>query len=250
MKSSINDYHLVVAQNFLSNISLDGSHADTSLQMFNRQKNREASLASLGNDLESDLSDNADEDTALVEAKTPARTTPYSRNESPICSMFSGSSAARNKRTKKTSILKKIARMVSSDDGLLAEKRSLGEEKMCELGSLTEGKPKRKSESLDRSFVDDRPASPMSVTQFTFLRRLRTSLAKADRSRSYLCASSGAPIIVISHFPFQSTARDRSRLRRSRSSIGSTERLQQNTTIGSAEELRPFDFKEIEARKC
>ncbi|RCN45516.1 hypothetical protein ANCCAN_08445 [Ancylostoma caninum] len=244
MKSSISDYHLVVAQNFLSNISLDGSHTDTNLQMFNRQKIREASLASLGNGPESEISDNADEDIALIEAKTPARTIPCSRNESPVYSMFSGSSAARNKRTKKTSILKKIARMVSSDDGLLAEKRSLGEEKTFELASLMEGKPKRKSESLDRSFVDDRPVSPISVTQFTFLRRLRTSLAKADRSRSYLCASSGAPIIVISHFPFQSTARDRSRLRRSRSSIGSTERLQQNTAIGSAEELRPFDFKE------
>ncbi|KAL6730438.1 hypothetical protein Aduo_001415 [Ancylostoma duodenale] len=205
MKSSINDYHLVVAQNFLSNISLDGSHTDTNLQMFNRQKIREASLASLGNDLESEISDNADEDIALLETKTPARTNPYSRNESPVCSMFS----ARNKRTKKTSILKKIARMVSSDEGLLAEKRSLGEEKTYELGSLTEGKPKRKSESLDRSFVDDRPVSPISVTQFTFLRRLRTSLAKAD----------------------------------------STERLQQNTAAGSAEELRPFDFKEVEARE-
>ncbi|KAK5969795.1 Cyclin N-terminal domain-containing protein [Trichostrongylus colubriformis] len=89
--------------------------------------------------------------------------------------------------------------------------------------------------------MDDRPVSPASVTQFTFLRRLRTSLAKGERS--FLCAS-GGPLIVVSHFPFQSTARARSRLRHSRSSIGSSERL--NTTGASVEELRPFDFKDAE----
>lgn len=84
------------------------------------------------------------------------------------------------------------------------------------------------------------------MTQFTFLRRLRTSLAKSDRSRSYLCSSSGAPVVVISHFPFQSSARDRSRLRRSRSSITSTERLNPNVAVESVEELRPYDFKDVE----
>ncbi|KAK6041017.1 cyclin domain protein, partial [Cooperia oncophora] len=76
-----------------------------------------------------------------------------------------------------------------------------------------------------------------------FLRRLRTSLAKGDRS--FLCPSSGAPLIVVSHFPFHTSARARSRLHHSRSSIGSTERLQ-NATGDSVEELRPFDFSEVE----
>ncbi|KHJ86837.1 hypothetical protein OESDEN_13397 [Oesophagostomum dentatum] len=136
--------------------------------------------------------------------------------------------------------------MVSAEDSLVSEKCSIAEEKMLELSLLAEGKTARNPKSLELTFADDRPISPVSVTQSTFLRRLRTSLARTDRSRSYLCASSGAPLIVISHFPFHTTACDESRLRRSRSSIGSTERLQQSALGESVEELRPFDFRDVE----
>ncbi|VDM57259.1 unnamed protein product [Angiostrongylus costaricensis] len=37
VKSVIGDYHLLIAHNFLSNISLDGSHSDAKLHVFNRR---------------------------------------------------------------------------------------------------------------------------------------------------------------------------------------------------------------------
>ncbi|KAK6729693.1 hypothetical protein RB195_006627 [Necator americanus] len=240
-----NDYHLLVAQNFLSNISLDGTHNDTNLQFFERKMDNQGSLASLrSGSCDSGCLDEGI--TPLIGAKTQTSGKIQSTNESPMCSMLSGFSASRNKPSRKFSIIGKFVRMVSSDEGLIVDKRSIAEEKKYELGSLTEGKTKTTSELFDQSLVDDRSVSPISVTQFAFLRRLRTSFAKADRSRSYLCASSGAPLIVISHFSFQPNVRDRSRIRRSRSSIGSTERIQQSAVAGSVEELRPFDFKDVE----
>ncbi|WKX92583.1 hypothetical protein Q1695_010541 [Nippostrongylus brasiliensis] len=249
MKSRGGDYHLLVAHNFLSNISLDGSHMDTKLRMFNRQhpdtkecKVARAPIAEEDMSVSFDIAE--DDDAPLMEAVNvcASRT---ERIASPSSSLFSGTSNRKTKPTKKISMLKRFARMVSTDS-VYGDRQSTIDEKTSTLTLVPEQQSLKRKSAVYERCDDDRPISPVSVTQFTFLRRLRTSLAKGDRSRSYLCSSSGAPLVIISHFPFQTATRDRSRLRRSRSSMGSGERLQQSTS-GSIEELRPFDFKDVES---
>ncbi|VDM78199.1 unnamed protein product, partial [Strongylus vulgaris] len=114
MKSTINDYHLLVAQNFLSNISLDGTYPTTNLQLF---RDRREKASSVKNDAESEVSIYVGEDAPLMGT---------------------------------VSILGKMVRLVSTDDGPADEKCNLGEEKMFELTSLVEDETRRKSDSLDR----------------------------------------------------------------------------------------------------
>nr|CDJ84665.1 Cyclin domain containing protein [Haemonchus contortus] len=240
MKSGVGDYHLLVAHNFLSNISLDGSHEDTKLRMFNRRHcesaESHAKVPPTGDDASvlSILCTDEDE-VPLLEAKILSATA-LGRSGSPVS--LSKMTARKKRPLKKLSMVQRFVKMISSDD--LVDREGTADEDIA-MSSLAESRQKKKSE--DKSFEDDRPISPASVSQFGFFRRLRTSLAKDERS--FLCASSGASLTV-SHFPFHTSARSRSRLRHSRSSIGSTERLHQNISEDSIDELRPFDFKEVE----
>uniref|UniRef100_A0A0K0DA88 RRM domain-containing protein n=1 Tax=Angiostrongylus cantonensis TaxID=6313 RepID=A0A0K0DA88_ANGCA len=104
--------------------------------------------------------------------------------------------------------LKRFGRMISSDDTLVEEEQSVMEEKASTTDSaMVALRPNRRSDSSDRkhSTFDDRTMSSFSGSHFTFLRLLRTSLAKD----------------------------------------GSSERMHQIKRVASIEELRPFDFKDV-----
>ncbi|XGW19284.1 hypothetical protein V3C99_003258 [Haemonchus contortus] len=203
MKSGVGDYHLLVAHNFLSNISLDGSHEDTKLRMFNRRHcesaESHAKVPPTGDDASvlSILCTDEDE-VPLLEAKILSATA-LGRSGSPVS--LSKMTARKKRPLKKLSMVQRFVKMISSDD--LVDREGTADEDIA-MSSLAESRQKKKSE--DKSFEDDRPISPASVSQFGFFRRLRTSLAKDE----------------------------------------STERLHQNISEDSIDELRPFDFKEVE----
>ncbi|KAJ1372324.1 hypothetical protein KIN20_034459 [Parelaphostrongylus tenuis] len=243
MRSRAGDYHLVIAHNFLSNISLDGSHSDTKLRVFKPPSGVEGTTAASEDDDESIAVKDFDEERAVLLEARNVCSSAIGGNGGSICTSFN----AKNKSTK-PSFLKRFGRMISADDVLVEEEQSsVPEGKASTIDSVLSGaRLNRRSDSSDQSTLDERTVSPVSWSHFPFLRLLRTSLTKEGRSRSYLCTTSGAPLIVISHFPFQaSSTRERPRLRNSRSSIESSERVNQIKTVLSTEELRPFDFKEV-----
>ncbi|CDX47417.1 Cyclin N-terminal domain-containing protein [Caenorhabditis elegans] len=160
------NYHILVAQNFLSNISVDGSHNDTNLRIFQTKGLPKISPT------EKKFSNGASSTTTI-------------RNNESVISL--GTSASLGERLsssnlpqeyaetpqKKTSIFRRIAKIMSSDDVIYSMTATNSRSPILEEGVGRE----------DSGLIEFRSESPScSSNQFSFLRRLKSTITHADSS--------------------------------------------------------------------
>uniref|UniRef100_A0A1I7TKN3 Cyclin N-terminal domain-containing protein n=1 Tax=Caenorhabditis tropicalis TaxID=1561998 RepID=A0A1I7TKN3_9PELO len=246
------NYHILVAQNFLSNISVDGSHQDTNLRIFhskglpklNTEKkfsNGAGSSVTVRNN-ESAIS--LGTSTSLGE-RLSSSNLPLEYLDSDQQEMFLGSNS-RETPQKKTSIFKRIAKIMSSDDVIYSMTATNSRTPILEEGMGKE----------DIGLIEFRSESPScSSNQFSFLKRLKSSITHAERF--YICtASSGQPIGVFSYLAPNSDYIDplapvfanitvNKKKFRSKSIFGSSDRMRHQNQA-SSEELRPFVFRDAD----
>ncbi|CDX47418.1 Cyclin N-terminal domain-containing protein [Caenorhabditis elegans] len=233
------NYHILVAQNFLSNISVDGSHNDTNLRIFQTKGLPKISPT------EKKFSNGASSTTTI-------------RNNESVISL--GTSASLGERLsssnlpqeyaetpqKKTSIFRRIAKIMSSDDVIYSMTATNSRSPILEEGVGRE----------DSGLIEFRSESPScSSNQFSFLRRLKSTITHADRF--YICTSTnGQPLAVFSYISpnsdyvdplapiFANTTVNKKKFR-SKSIFGSSDRMRHQAHL-STEELRPFVFRDAE----
>ncbi|CAB3407489.1 unnamed protein product [Caenorhabditis bovis] len=235
MVRSKSDYHILVAQNFLSNIRVGGDNSDTN-RLFGGKKFSIAQKSKSSMDFK-----NSDECSQQI----------MKPNESAISIGTIGSLMSRqspkpndssdNFTPKKPSIFKRIAKIVNNEEVLM---------EMTPTSS--------KTPILDH-FTEElewRAESPSS-NQFGFLRRLKSTITHNDRY--YICSDvTRVPLAVFSYLPSGSDYVDpfspglfgplpnRMRNKRAKSIFGSSDRVRNHFGTGSIEELRPFVFKDPE----
>ncbi|KAF1770257.1 hypothetical protein GCK72_002075 [Caenorhabditis remanei] len=214
------NYHILVAQNFLSNISVDGSHQDTNLRIFQAK-----GLPKLSS--EKKFSNGASSSATV-------------RNNESVISL--GTSTSLGERLSSSNLPFEYTESDQHDDVIYSMTSTNSRTPILEEGMNRE----------DIGLVEFRSESPScSSNQFSFLKRLKSTITHADRF--YIStAASGHPFAVYSYLSpnndyvdplapiFANTTVNKKKFR-SKSIFGSSDRVRHQT---STEELRPFVFRD------
>ncbi|CAD6184638.1 unnamed protein product [Caenorhabditis auriculariae] len=231
MNCSTSDYHILVAHNFLSNISLDGTHQDTNLRIFSarglpKTKKTAVKLIEKSEAVLNQAAYDRQQSSEVIDTTNPfnaPQLTPRGPNE------------------KKKSFFHRLAKIMSSDDVIRTPSKCYNSEEAALISEKL---------ILHEEKDEDRPTSSMSTNQFSFLKRLRSTVANGDRW--YVCsAASEVPLAIFSYVTTCETDLNasistnplliRTRRARSRSIFGSFDRMKSQHHM-SSEELRPFIF--------
>lgn len=246
------NYHILVAQNFLSNISVDGSHQDTNLRIFQAKGlPKLSSEKKFSNGASSSVTVQHNESVVSLGTSTSlgerlsSSNLPFEYAETDQHGIYL-SNNFRETPQKKTSIFKRIAKIMSSDDVIYSMTATTSRTPILEEGNGRE----------EIGLVEFRSESPScSSNQFSFLKRLKSTITHADRF--YICtASSGHPLAVFSYLSpnndyvdplapiFANTTVNKKKFR-SKSIFGSSDRMRHQGNT-SSEELRPFVFRDAD----
>ncbi|PAV60995.1 hypothetical protein WR25_04372 [Diploscapter pachys] len=282
------NYRILVAQNFLSNISLSGDHDDTNLCIFKKPGFQKISRPSPSTrDTSSQpvtFEKGFSEEPSISIQKPSATTRPdfhasqnlYSQSQlgyhkasavtlgTQLSFPDTTSSLvlieendenvpyAQSTRTpgKQKSFLRKLVKIMSTDD-MKANRLIRGRQSSIDGASIG---MRQKDQSQESQMTEDamRPGSPLSLAQFPFLKRYRTSSDRGERV--YICLEwSNYPMSIFCYRQFNADEKEKEkktqatpmRITLSRGIFQSSDRLR-NTSGCSIDELRPFNFGDKE----